>query len=544
MNKFVLMLAVLLSACGGGGGGHDAPSTPAPAPAPAPAPEPVPPTSPAPAENTGSIALTPSVLDVSTVEGESQNVTLTVKLAKPVSGAVFVDLSLPPPFESRGTTEKIDALTYSRTLTTFSNLSAGTKSGLLTVSIVVCPNGCGDAQVIHESKHPYRVEVLPAQPNLTPLQRLDGAGAWSSRYGNGANSSYVPTTVKLNPASFKLRWKTADTRFISSPLTANGYIIAHTGSKLEALREHDGARIWSINSNPTSADEPVILKNKVFTPEYLGFDSAITGYEISTGQKSLSILGSSSKLRTDGESLYFDYLKTIAGQTFYQLTRTDSATGAAGWQIQHDLFRADRRVAIDDQYAYAYMFNKLRVFRKSDGVEAFSLDHELGDNATSRPLTAMVDSSQRIIGGWYSLSHAYLTSFSIVTKKQMWSVKDGFRSLPSLAHNMLYTVATQTNSAERPSLQARSGDTGAVIWSVLLPDTVNSNQNVMYEVITVGDIIFISSNRLVGGATYAVDRNTRQIVWTYPVTGRMGISENGSLLIQSSSGNLLAFNLR
>ncbi|MFN3437448.1 MAG: PQQ-binding-like beta-propeller repeat protein [Acidovorax sp.] len=529
MKKTTMLLAVLLSACGGGGG--DNPTAPAPAPAP------------------GSVTLsfTPSMIDLTQVEGEHRSVTVTTKLSQPISEDVLVDIRLPNHFEQKAPTEKIDGQTFRTTLNSSTALTPGVQSGQITVKLYGCASGCANARELSAAQIPYRIQVSSSQGNLTPLQRLDGVSAWASRYGNGANSSYVPTTVKLNPASFNLRWKTTDTSFVSSPLIFNGHIIAHTGSKLEALREYDGTRIWSVTSNPTSADEPIVVGNRVFVPEYLGFDNAITSYEISTGQKFLSIpfvKEAPPQLHTDGESVYFDSIQNPGGQLRYQLTRTDPTTGVTRWQVQPDLGAAPRRVATDDQYAYAYMFNKLRVFRKSDGAEAFSVDHELGENSTSRRLTAMVDSSQRVIGGWYSWSHAYLSSFSIANKKQLWSVKDGFRSLPSLAHNMLYAVATQINSTERPSLQARSGDTGAITWSVLLPDKVDPNQDVMYEVVTVGDIIFVSSDRRVGGATYAVDRNTRQIVWTYPVTGKLGVSENGSLLIQSPSGNLLAFNLR
>ena len=536
MNKIVLMLAVLLSACGGGGGGgDDAPA--APTPAPAPAPPPVQPTSPAPAENAGSVALSPSVLEVSTVEGESQKVTLTVKLAKPVSGAVFVDLTLPPPFESRGDTEKVDALTYRRTLTTFSNLSAGTKSGLLTVTVVVCPNGCGDAQVIHQSQHQYRVEVLPTQPNLTPLKRLEGAGAWTSSVGNSANTGYVATPTKLDPSAFRLRWKTTGTKYWSSPLAIAGQVVINGSLQVNSLREADGTVAWSVPAITTSSDESVIASGRAFIFDYGPKDSGFIGYGIFSGQKEILLRFPESKpnLQSDGVALY-------AVNTALQ--RFDASTGLRAWTSPADIPFNFRRIATDNQYLYSFWFNKLRVYRQSDGGEAFSIDHDQGENSLARPLTAIADGSQRVIGGWYTWSHAYLTSFSITERKKLWAIKDGFRSLPSVAHNMLFVVATLPNSTEAPTLQARSGDTGALVWKIPLPDSVDSQQDVNYDVVTVGDTIFVSSDRTAGGFTYAIDRNSQKIVWKYPVVGKLAVTENGTLLIRSINGNLFAINLR
>ena len=52
-------------------------------------------------------------------------------------------------------------------------------------------------------------------------------------------------------------------------------------------------------------------------------------------------------------------------------------------------------------------------------------------------------------------------------------------------------------------------------------------------------MIFVATNL----ATYGIDRNTRQLVWSYPFTGRLALSRNGVLYIQGA-GPLVAINTK
>jgi len=54
----------------------------------------------------------------------------------------------------------------------------------------------------------YRIKIIAPTSNLTALKPLDGATVWNNAFGNAANTNFVNTTAKLNPAGFSMRWRT------------------------------------------------------------------------------------------------------------------------------------------------------------------------------------------------------------------------------------------------------------------------------------------------------------------------------------------------
>ncbi|GAA4427136.1 hypothetical protein GCM10023090_24030 [Acidovorax lacteus] len=312
---------------------------------------------------------------------------------------------------------------------------------------------------------------------------------------------------------------------------------------MEAVREIDGASLWKTQSSIQSTDEAVIASSRVF-----GNDSrnGVYGYAFNSGARDLLLPHRAGRPQTDGNTVYMG--APAASGSGSIISAFDARTGSLRWTTPTDVsssISAYQRFAVDGQHLYSFSFNKLRAYRVTDGAEALTIPHNLGETSISRPLTAIAYGNQKVIGGYYTWSQAYLAAFSIPDKKQNWEVRDGFRSLPSVADGLFYIAAAQPNTnTVMPVLQARSLDTGAVVWSAALPDDKESTRDENYEVVTVGNMIFVSSDRIAGGATYAIDRDSKRVVWSYPVNGQLAVTAFGTLLIKTINGNIFAIALQ
>jgi outer membrane protein assembly factor BamB len=72
-------------------------------------------------------------------------------------------------------------------------------------------------------------------------------------------------------------------------------------------------------------------------------------------------------------------------------------------------------------------------------------------------------------------------------------------------------------------LEARSEADGSLLWSWTPPQDAYFTS----EVLITNNLAFICTNL----ATYAVDTQTHELVWSYPLTGRLALSASGVLYI-------------
>jgi outer membrane protein assembly factor BamB len=91
---------------------------------------------------------------------------------------------------------------------------------------------------------------------------------------------------------------------------------------------------------------------------------------------------------------------------------------------------------------------------------------------------------------------------------------------------------------ERPlRLEARAEADGSLLWSWTPPFAGDRNFN--SEVLLTDNLAFISTNK----ATYAIDLASHQTVWSYPLMGRLALSQSGILYVRGKS-QLAAINLK
>lgn len=72
-------------------------------------------------------------------------------------------------------------------------------------------------------------------------------------------------------------------------------------------------------------------------------------------------------------------------------------------------------------------------------------------------------------------------------------------------------------------LEARSEADGSLLWSWMPPQA--GDTGFVSEVLLTNTMIFVSTNL----AVYGIDMTTHDLVWSYPLPGRLALSANGIL---------------
>jgi outer membrane protein assembly factor BamB len=128
-----------------------------------------------------------------------------------------------------------------------------------------------------------------------------------------------------------------------------------------------------------------------------------------------------------------------------------------------------------------------------------------------------------------------LKAIDLATQAWKWSVSGLFTSPPALSAGVLYVV----NGGQ---FQARSPDTGALLWAWACPDACSGDSVDLVDrnrVVVAGNLAFFSALT----HTYALDLATHQSVWSDPAVGALALSSNGLLYI-TGANRIHAINLQ
>ncbi|MGE8454659.1 MAG: PQQ-binding-like beta-propeller repeat protein [Pseudomonadales bacterium] len=517
MLKYSICLALLLSACGGGTG-SPAPTTP---------------TDPTPDPGTGGITFSFERPDIAVLEGESTQVVVKAKSSKVIADPLNVLVQSTSAFAQDAMAQIGGTSEFQLNLETSRGLSVGKHGGVLKISL------CKDDPRSCKSPYPgspwtlaYQIEVVSSASNLKPLADLQGAVAWSSLRANAQRTAYVATSSMMDPAKFSLRWRQQG-QYQEPLIAARGRLY----SKLRVLDENDGALLWQ---GPTAADTPVISQGKVFAHVQDGNGgSTLSAFDAENGAL-LARLGEpgarplSDQLLNDEAFIYQGSRRKFAMATGVQQW---VAPAVASVEFFTPSMAAGRIHVLDGE--------NLHIVSAVDGSKLASLATQEGKGA-SRPFASVADGVERVLASHFNYAGSSLSSFSVTQGKRLWSVLSGFRSSPALADATIYVVNAPRNDYGGAVLEARSSATGELLWSTPLPDApFFPTAEPVYEVIAVGDWVFVSSNRQNGAATYAISRTNHAINWRFPVNGNLMVSDKGILYIgRPADGSLFAINLR
>lgn len=513
----LLMLALLLGACGGGG--KDSSSS-----------------------NPG-LRFVPSTINETLFEGDAREFTVKAFPQQDFAGYLAVIIE-----DSAGVIRSDPTISdngdgsYSAVFKTVQNLAPGRHSGQFVVKLCR-DSACSTQHTGSPMSLPY-VLTVQSHTNLTPLSHLDGASNWSMFQGNAAHTGYVPVT--LDAAKFSPRWiwhvpgSDESSPAVSPAVSADGVVYVtipgnFAVANLYALRESDSGTKWQYSFDSIfTINPPSVANGTVYAASSGHEDTFMWFFDADTGFLKFQTAFQSQWEHYYSPTIYGDSAYTNGGY-YGGAYGFSSLNGAAEWfapLAQYDAWTP----AVDENHVYAYLGGGLQVVNRSDGSLAFSIADDSFDwKGWSIDSAPVIGSLGEVLAINQAASYGSnrLIRFNIATQSIDWSIEGTFKAQPALAKGVVYVGDNATKS-----LRALNESDGAQRWAWPLPA---SDETLLDANIVVTDnLVFAVS----GKAVYAIDLTSHQTVWSYPYSGSISISDNGVLYVARSGGALGAINLR
>jgi hypothetical protein len=530
-------LALALASCGGGSGGNSTPGSPTP---------PTPPVVVTPPPYT----LSPATVTASYVAGYPVNVNLTAKQTVSFVGVVYVkvlaDADVIDP--TVAVSQQSDG-SLSVGIKTSATATVGLHTGNFTINVCNDPN-CNTQLAGAPFKLPYSIEVLSPEGGLQaytegPLTALAGAPDWGTFQANAQHTGYVPVT--LNPSHFTARWKLTAPANKGVPIVlstiatgagrlyvTNGTSFDPAGASITAYSEADGSKVWSYSFKDLkwpSTNPPAYANGRVFAAAGSQESTAMFGFDAANGNPLFKTPMSSQWEHYLAPTVFNENVYTDGG-SYGGLYAFSAATGAQTYFVSLDQFDG-WTPAFDSQNMYTYMAGKLRVQDPLTGkVQATILDPLYDWNGYTTGGAPVVGSGGIVYAG--NLSNPAMNgivAFDTANKSVRWSARGAFVGNPAYADGYLFAANNTTRK-----LEVRRESDGGIEWSW---DAPVADQGFDSDVLLTKNLAFVSGTI----TTYAVDRSTHTMVWSYPAAGKLALSANGILYIKAPS-KIVAINLR
>ncbi|HEY0586212.1 MAG TPA: PQQ-binding-like beta-propeller repeat protein [Pseudoduganella sp.] len=477
------------------------------------------------------LALTPSAVDLSVIEGDAQEFTVVAKSSKTISqtfnvGVVDKAGLIQPSVELK----TITPYEYSAKMKLATTLKPGSYTTRLEVRLCEDdPATC--AKPIQGSPWYVPLNVtVKAAANLKPLADLPNVGVWHGIGGSVAHTGYIPG--RFDPAGFSSRFvynfPLGSTDYVAGELAIeNGIIFMNVSrNRLRAMDEATGNVLWTTALRSGNSTGPIISDGKV----YVGVDNTVTianmvGYDKLTGSLinafavgdldpmsgleahsgQLLVKGFSSVKRASTTYLWIDWEKSMKTESFMALTA-------------------------DANNIYTFDQTNVSVIRASDGATVsapFSTS-----SSCAAPWVHATDGK----GMLYGVCHLpgadrQLRAIDTTMKQTAWSVNGNYEGRVALGGTTLYAL----NSG---ALEARSASDGKLLWSTNLVTGTDALPEA-FTVLVTDNLAFVSSMGTAGkpSKTVAVELSTHKVVWSYPYGGEMAISSKGVLYIAGDTKN-------
>jgi hypothetical protein len=380
--------------------------------------------------------------------------------------------------------------------------------------------------------------------HLTALAQIQGAPEWGTFQGNASHTGYVP--VVLDPNSFGTRWQISvpsnlyyNGRFnLATVTTGGGNFYVGGSNAVTAHSEFDGSIVWShsFSGLPFPSVNPPAVSNG-------------TGY-VAAGQQSSTYM-----FALDGGTGSVSFQSAMASQWENYLAPTIGPSGIytdAGMyggmyafsSIGNQLYFAGTAQqstwtpAVDTSSVYAYTGDALRVFDPTTGT----LKQSINDPTFTNYIyliggSAVLGAPNSVFAAAYGNSILnggaignYLLHFNLQANTVDWTIKGVYPSTPAYDSGVVYVA---NNNPLR--LEARSETDGTLIWSWTPP--ASGDIGFVSEVLLTQNAIIVSTTL----STYAIDRSTHHLMWSYPASGNLALSPNGILYIEGyGTGSTMA----
>jgi hypothetical protein len=438
---------------------------------------------------------------------------------------------------------------YTLALATSTMAPPGHYAGNVTLNLC-SDSACAVPQQVPSIAVPFDINVMsPASAwpgdNLSALTAWSAVPDWAMFQGNAAHTGYVP--VEVNPNQFSTRWKTpavvATSSFydlMGTLTTANGQFFVAGNNFLYARKELDGGLVWQYDFSGLqfpSVNPPAVGNGVVYIA---------AGQQSSTFLFAFNAADGTLRFKAPMSSQWEHYLApTIGAGGVYTNAGTYGGLFAFDWSGQQLFFDYMAQTsmwtpAIDAVGVYTYTGGTMRVVDPNSGAVLNSISdptftnyiYEIGGSpvlgAAGSVFVANYENSL-LNGGAIGNT---LINFSVSKNAIQWQIPGVYPSTPAYAAGVLYVAN------EKPlRLEARAETDGALLWSWTPPQS--GDVHFKSEVLLTKNLVFVSTNL----STYAVEVVTHRAVWSYPLSGRLALSQNGILYIQGKDV-LTAINLK
>ena len=308
---------------------------------------------------------------------------------------------------------------------------------------------------------------------------------------------------------------------------------------MTAFSEADGSKLWSQSFQDLKAtvnNPPAYSNGRVFAVAGTQGSTAMFGFDGASGAELFRTLFGASFFKSwfIAPTVFKGAVYTEGGygsvHSFNALTGAEkylAYTGVLGPRV------GNWSPAFDNTTLYTYFDHRLQM---QDPVSG-NLPAILGEDYDGS-FRYMIQSVPVVGAGGtvYGADNNYgpknqILALNTVDKSVRWSAKGRYLYNPACGDGYLFAATSFPGK-----LEARKELDGAVDWSWTPP--ADDDEAFTSEALVTKNLVFISTRT----TTYAIDRSTHLAVWSYKAAGKLALSANGILYIQSSS-RIVAINL-
>ena len=437
---------------------------------------------------------------------------------------------------------------YSFSLTIATTIDAGHYQGSVLLSLC-SDTACTIRLALPSISVPFDIYVLSSTSawpgnHLTALAAYPGVADWSMYQGNAAHTGYVP--VSLDPNSFSTRWEgptlndaMAYGSSAETLATSGGQLYLPNGLVLYALKEFDATQVWEYDFSSLqfpSVNPPSVANDTVY--EAAGQQSDATMYAFNAADGTLVF-------RAPMSSQFEHYLAPAIGPNGIY-TNAGAYGGLYGFNFAgQQLFfdgspqTSEWTPAVDSNYVYSYTGSLTLADPITGAVEVSIADPTFQNSTYAIGGSVVLGAPGSVFAANYANSFVNgggignsLLDFDVNGQTISWSIPGDYPSTPAYNAGVVYAANNQPLQ-----LEARAESTGALLWTWVPPQPGDSS--LTSEVLLTDTMVFVSTNL----AVYGIDLTTHDAVWSYPLAGRLALSQNGILYIQGV-GPLTAINVK
>ena len=385
---------------------------------------------------------------------------------------------------------------------------------------------------------PYALTIYPQGLDMyaayeRPLTPLAGAGVWATFQGNAGHTGFVPVTLDSTKFAARYRYTPKTVDGVELPISeianAAGTLYFSTGGsccdaaeyKTYALKEASAFTAWSFNHRSEfapAAHAPAIAGTHVYVIGGEKGSTTVTGLDAASGLLTRQLVGGNRTGYFPAPTAYGGVVYTPVNNDFSMVSAVDAATGYPIYSQGTGIQSAGWTPAVDENHFYQYAANLLYVSNRQTGQVSFAI---AGPTSAAQqyksvfaPLLAAPDT---VVG----IDERNVAVFDTALRNLRWSLAGRFTRGAASDGNHLFII----NNAGL-SLEVRSISDGTLLWQWQSADFFTDFAS---EPLVTNNLVFVSTMY----ATYAIDRTTHATVWTYPASGTLSLSPNGTLFIKA-----------